>query len=111
MKNKKPQLALVTSGKLLRRMALKGVIAEPALVDRPALPSLRKWGGSRGYCYVAPLPGSGAFRFEGFDYVTVALGGRSYLYRVAESNEQTKDLRGAQPPHAGKFGAQAIAGR
>lgn len=88
MANRRPELVLVTSRKLLRRLESKGVLKEPDENERPTLPSEKRWGGSRGYCYVDPPP-YGEFRFEGFDYVTVAIGGRSYLYRIKDNASKT----------------------
>ena len=76
----------VSSAKLLRRLELKRIIAEPPLCERPTLPSRRAWGGPRGYCYVIPLLTCDAFMFEGGSYRFVTEEGQTYLYKLKNGN-------------------------
>lgn len=72
----------VRSSKLLRRLEKKGLIEEPPASERPALPSARKWGGKRGYCYVASKTVSTTFDFEGARYHCVEEDNRTYIYKI-----------------------------
>ncbi len=76
----------VRSSKLLRRMEQKGLLVEPPIIERPAQPSARKWGGKRGYCYVIPLLTCDAFMFEGGSYRFVTEEGQTYLYKLKNGN-------------------------
>lgn len=78
----------VCSTKLLRRLESKGIIGEPPVSARPVLPSARKWGGKRGYCYVARGMESDAFDFEGTSYRFIEEGGLTYLYKIKNENIQ-----------------------
>jgi hypothetical protein len=72
----------VRSSKLLRRLEQKGVIEEPPESERPTLPSARKWGGKRGYCYVRKKLMLDAFDFEGTSYRFVEEEGKTYIYKI-----------------------------
>lgn len=72
----------VRSSKLLRRLEKKGLIEEPPLSERPSLPSARKWGGKRGYCYVISKTASSTFDFEGARYHCAEEDNRTYIYKI-----------------------------
>jgi hypothetical protein len=73
----------VSSPKLLRRLESKGLIREPAVVDRPRLPSQRRWGGRRGYCYVVQVDSRQSFMFEGSLYCFILEKNLTYLYKTS----------------------------
>lgn len=89
--NAKPSLTLVDSSKLLRRLEAKRIIGQPDVSAEQLLPSLRGWGGKRGYCHVTPLRQCSEFSFEGSDYTTVTIGGRFYIYRIASEHRYKHD--------------------
>jgi hypothetical protein len=89
----KPSTArkVVTSSKLLRRLAQKGLIQEPDV--HFALPSMRKWGGKRGHCFVEiPAGRPDQFDFEGSHYETAEKEGQFILYQhvIATNNRNAK---------------------
>jgi hypothetical protein len=50
--------------------------------ERPTLPSARKWGGVRGYCYVIRKFRGDTFDFEGSRYCFIEENNRTYIYRI-----------------------------
>lgn len=70
----------VRSGKLLRRLASRDIIAEPTLDQRPTLPSKREWG--KGYHYVKPIDGIPMeWDFEGSHYRLIERNNKHYVWR------------------------------
>ena len=70
----------VTSAKLLKRLEGKGLVARPDFSSKK--PSARRWGGTRGHCFVEIPPGQPSeFDFEGNSFTAVTDGGQTLLYK------------------------------
>lgn len=79
----------VTSGRLLRRLADKGLIEEPPTEERPTTPSKRQWG--RGYNYVNRVDGQPVeWDFEGSRYQLTKKNGKLYVWKQTETRHRKR---------------------